>query len=67
MAQTPRFSVTVTVKVPKNLDQMEDIVSGLMAMAEAHDVDPQKVSTYVTTRDTGVAWIDAYWTTPAVV
>jgi hypothetical protein len=66
VAQTPRLDISVTTKFPKDLEQLSDVVSGLIDLAEAQCVLANDVKIYAT-QVGAFTRIDAYWTTPAVV
>jgi hypothetical protein len=62
---SPVLRITVTVDLPKDLDKLDDIVSGLKTLADAHEVPWDKVSTYVG-KYGEKSRLDAFWSTPAI-
>ena len=67
MAKTPVLRLGSNTKMPTNLEQLNDLVAGLNALAQVHDVAPDKVNISVSEYDFGSRHIEANWTTPAIV
>lgn len=67
MARTPTLRVAVVATVPTNLDQLGEIVDGLMVLASAHDVPHEKVRVRVVDYGGSTQDLEANWSTPAAV